>query len=95
MTPPPALASVGVAALVIIGAGAALAWSIWDYFASPVAISSTSGNRVFEVDGELVAYPPYMDGFMPTLIGVGFALLAASVVLAAVTWRPRARPKGA
>lgn len=91
MTPRPVLAVVGGAAFLVAGAVAVLASTTLDYFANPVAVSSTSGNRVFRVGGELVAYPGFVMGAEPVIVGAALAVLSAALVLAAVTWRPAQR----
>jgi hypothetical protein len=87
MTPRPAVAFVGIAALAMLAAAGLFARSVIRYLDSPVAVSSTSGNRVFRVDGELAAYPPFELGLEPTLAGFSLVLFVAAVVVAAACWR--------
>ncbi|NYF09580.1 putative membrane protein YfcA [Leifsonia sp. AK011] len=77
-------------AVALLGLGGGmLAVSITDYLDSPRTLSSTSGLAVFEVDGVLVQYAPFETGQEVTVLGAGFVVLVASLVLAAIVWRPR------
>lgn len=87
MTPPPAVAFAGIAALALLAGTSLFAWSVIRYLDSPVAVSSTSGNRVFRVDGELAAYPPFELGLEATVAGLALALLVVALVVAAACWR--------
>lgn len=78
-------------ALLVVGGGM-LALSVARYLGSPQPLNSASGYVVFTVDGRLVQYPPWVAGPELTLIAVGIVVLAASLVLAAVTREPR-RPR--
>lgn len=78
-------------ALLVVGGGM-LALSVTRYLGSPQALNSASGYVVFTVDGEFVQYPPWVAGPELSVISVGVVVLVASLVLAAVTWRPR-RPR--
>lgn len=66
-----------------------LAVSVAQYLGAGQAPSSTSGLRVFRVDGQLVAYPPYHPGVEPLIIGVGIVLLLAAMLASAATHVPR------
>lgn len=90
MTPPPVWWLFGAAVLALAAGVAGLVVRVGDYLANPRAIDSDSGFPVFRVDGGYVSYRPFEAGIEPTVIGVGIALLAASVFVAAAVWRPRA-----
>lgn len=82
-----------LAAVALLGIGGGmLALSVTTYLGSPRALNSASGDVVFTVDGELVQYPPWIAGPELTVLGVGIVVLTASLVLAAITWKPR-RPR--
>jgi hypothetical protein len=78
-------------ALLVIGGGM-LALSVAAYLGSPRALNSASGDVVFTVDGRLVQYPPWVAGPELSVLVVGIIVLTASLVLAAITWKPR-RPR--
>ena len=65
-----------------------LALFIKAYLDNPRAIDSDSGLPVFREQG-YVSYPPFEPSLQPTFIGIGIALLAASIFVAAAVWRPR------
>ena len=80
----------------LVGAGLVLlgvilmAVSSAEYLGSPQALDSSSGNVVFSVNGQLVQYPEWTpDPLTVLLLGAGLVVVASSLVLAAVTWRPR------
>jgi hypothetical protein len=76
---------VGVSVAALLAASGYFAWVVFDYLNSPVAPSSTSGNRVFFVDGAFAAYPPLRLGIEPALVGWSLVMLVAAVFVAAYT----------
>lgn len=77
-----AVAAIAVGAAVVV-------WRVGDFLAHPVAISSTSGVRVFNAGQTLVAYPDFAPGVGPIILVAGFTLLALAVFVAAITWTGR------
>jgi hypothetical protein len=88
MMPPPVRWLFAVAAVVLAVGVASLALFIKDYIENPRALDSDSGLVVFKLES-YVSYPPFEPGIEPTVIGLGIALVAASVFVAAAVWRPR------
>ncbi|MEP6479481.1 MAG: hypothetical protein ABJB03_08825 [Rhodoglobus sp.] len=85
MRPPTVLLAIAIAT---IAAGALLLGSsIAHYLDGGRAPSSTSGIRVFKVGDELIAYPPYVIGWEPLVIGIGLALLVAALLVKAALRR--------
>jgi hypothetical protein len=76
------------AATLVIGM-AMVGVSVGRYLGAGQAPSSTSGLRVFRVDGQLVAYPPYHPGVEPLVIGLGIVLLVAALLASAALHVPR------
>ena len=89
MTPQPVWWMFGAAGVALAAGVASLLLLVRDYLANPRAIDSDSGFAVFQLDGSYVSYRPFEATIEPTVIGVGIALLAASIFLAAAVWRPR------
>ena len=91
MTPRPALALLG-AGMLVLAAGVVLLWRAVDgYIGSPLAPSSTSGNRVFVLpDGSLGAFAPFQLGLEPLVIGVGLVMIVSACLVGALTRRPQA-----
>lgn len=75
-------------ALLAVGSGM-LALSIGNYLASPQYLNSASGLVVFNVDGRLVQYGPFVPGLAIWVLGAGIVALVASLVLAATAWKRR------
>jgi hypothetical protein len=94
VTPRPVLALLGGGVLVL-AAGVALLWRAVDhYIGSPLAPSSTSGNRVFVLpDGTLGAFAPFHLGMEPVVVGVGLVIVVAACVLAALMWHGNSRER--
>lgn len=89
MTPQPVRWLFGLGAALILFGMSALAVRAADYVADPRAINSNAGLPVFRSPEGYVSYFPFETGLEPTLIGIGVALLAGAVFLAAALWRPR------
>jgi hypothetical protein len=87
MTPCPALVLLAAGVAVIVAGVAALLVFTVRYIGNPHAVSSTSGDRVYRLNGELVAYSPFSTGLEPVAIGLGVVIALAAVVIAAATWR--------
>ena len=83
----PALALALAGLLAMAWAAASALKSVSAYLDSPIAISSTSGNYVFTVDGALVSYAPFELGFEPVVFGAGLVVALAGLLFAAATWR--------
>ena len=91
----PVLAFLGVGMLVIV-AGCLTLWrSTAAYLDSPMAPSSTSGNRVYVLpDGSLGAYPPFAVGLEPVVIGCGIVVVVLACVVGGVLHGRRTRVDG-
>lgn len=89
MIPRPAAVLLVVGALATIVGIGLLVRDTLAYLGSSVTPSSTSGLRVFRVDGILLAFAPYQLGFEPLMIGAGVVILVAGVIIAAIWWRPK------
>ena len=62
------------------------------YLSHPLAVSSTSGVRVFRLpDGSLGGFEPLVLGAEPVVVGVGLVLVVAAVFVAALQPRSRTR----
>ncbi len=84
-----ALLGLGAAVAILAVGGGMLGLSITRYLGSPQFLNSFSGLVVFNVDGRLVQYAPFVVGPEIWVLGAGIVALVASLVLAAIAWRRR------
>jgi len=95
VTSRPVFALLGLGVLTL-GAGCLALWrSTSGYLDHPLAPSSTSGNRVYVLaDGSFGAYPPFVVGLEPAVIGVGLVIVVLACFVGALVQRGRPRIDG-
>ncbi|MBN9239653.1 MAG: hypothetical protein BGO97_08140 [Micrococcales bacterium 70-64] len=74
-----------LAGVIVTGAGVGLVVrSVQGYLAHPLAVSSTSGVRVFALpDGSLGGFEPFGLGLEPVVVGVGLVLVVGALLVGA------------